>query len=85
MPLPKRSAELGSIVVSGGARIDHWQIGDGHLFEQTIASGAITRDEHVASRDGWLPTARGGVVAPVGRRVQPAIGGLSRLADADAQ
>jgi vitamin B12 transporter len=60
------SAELGSIVVSGGARIDHWQISGGHLSEQTIASRAITQDEHFASRDGWLPTARGGVVAPVG-------------------
>ena len=60
------SAELGSVVVSGGARIDHWQISSGHLSEQTIASGTITRDEHFASRDGWLPTARGGVVAPIG-------------------
>ena len=60
------SAELGAVTFSGGARVDHWQISGGHLFEQAIANGAITRDEHFDSRDGWLPTARGGVLAPIG-------------------
>jgi outer membrane receptor protein involved in Fe transport len=60
------SATLGTIMLSGGVRLDHWQISGGHLFEQTIASGAITRDEHFASRAGWRPTARGGVLAPIG-------------------
>jgi len=60
------SATLGTIMLSGGVRLDHWQISSGHLFEQTIASGAITRDEHFASRAGWRPTARGGVLAPIG-------------------
>ena len=35
-----------------------------------IATGAVLRDEHDAPRDGWLPTARGGVSAQLG-------GGLS--------
>lgn len=60
------SAELRGLSVSGGARIDHWQVSDGHLFEQTIATGAVLRDEHDANRQGWLPTARGGVLAPLG-------------------
>ena len=60
------SAELSGIVLSAGARLDRWQIGGGHLFEQTIATGAVTRDEHYQPRHGWLPTARGGVLAPVG-------------------
>ena len=64
------SAELGGVMISGGARIDRWQVSDGHLFEQTIATGAVTRDEHFGDRDGWLPTARAGLAAPVG-------GGLS--------
>jgi outer membrane receptor protein involved in Fe transport len=64
------SAELRGVTLSGGARLDHWQVSDGHLFEQTIATGAVTRDEHFGERDGWLPTARGGVLAPLG-------GGLS--------
>ena len=59
------SAELGGVTLSGGARIDHWQIGGGHLFEQTIATGAVLRDELDAKREGWLPTARGGVLAPI--------------------
>jgi outer membrane receptor protein involved in Fe transport len=64
------SAELGVITASGGVRVDHWQVSDGSLVEQTIATGAVTRDEHHPRRDGWLPTVRGGIFAPVG-------GGLS--------
>ena len=59
------SVELRGVTLSGGARLDHWQVSDGHLFEQTIATGAVTRDEHFGRRDGWLPTARGGVLAPL--------------------
>jgi outer membrane receptor protein involved in Fe transport len=64
------SAEVAGLTLSAGARLDHWQVSGGHLVEQTIATGAVTRDEHDPKRDGWLPTARGGVLAPVG-------GGLS--------
>ncbi len=60
------SAELSGIVLSAGARLDRWQIEGGHLFEQTIATGAVTRDEHYQPRHGWRPTARGGLIAPIG-------------------
>jgi outer membrane receptor protein involved in Fe transport len=63
------SADLRGVTVSGGARVDLWQVNDGHLFEQTIATGVVTRDEHFGTRDGWLPTARGGVLAPLGSGV----------------
>lgn len=58
--------DLGRVTLSGGARIDHWQIDDGQLIELQIATGASLRDEHYAARSGWLPTARGGVVLRVG-------------------
>jgi outer membrane receptor protein involved in Fe transport len=61
------SAELHGVVLSGGARIDRWQVSGGHLFEQTIATGAVLRDERDATRNGWLPTARGGLLVPLGR------------------
>lgn len=61
------SALVGGNTISAGVRLDHWQVSDGHLFEQTIASGAVTRDEKDGTRRGWLPTARGGVLAPFGR------------------
>ena len=64
------SADLGRVTLTGGARIDHWQVSGGHLFEKVIATGAVLRDDKYARRDGWLPTARGGLVAPLG-------GGLS--------
>jgi vitamin B12 transporter len=60
------STEVGGATLSGGARIDHWQVTEGHLIEQTIATGAVTRDEQDPRREGWLPTARGGVETPLG-------------------
>ena len=64
------TADLGRATLTGGARIDHWGIANGHLFEQQIATGNVLPDDHDPSRGGWLPTARGGVSFPVG-------GGLS--------
>ena len=60
------SAAVGKGIVSAGVRIDHWQVTGGHLLEQNIASGTITRDEQDPKRDGWLPTVRGGLLAPIG-------------------
>ena len=60
------SAKLGGLTLSGGARIDHWQVNDGHLFEQTIATGDVLRNDHFKKRNGSLPTARGGVLASLG-------------------
>lgn len=64
------SADIGGVTVTGGARLDHWRISRGHLREQVIATGAVLRDERDGTRGGWLPSARGGVLAPLG-------GGLS--------
>jgi outer membrane receptor protein involved in Fe transport len=60
------SADLAGVTLSAGARLDHWEVTGGHLFEQTIATGAVLRDERDGKRQGWLPTARGGVLVPVG-------------------
>jgi outer membrane receptor protein involved in Fe transport len=60
------SADIGRVTLTAGARLDHWQVSDGHLFERVIATGFVQRDQHFPKRQGWLPTARGGVVAPLG-------------------
>ena len=60
------SGELRGITLTGGARLDHWQVSGGHLFEKLLATDAVTRNDTYAPRAGWLPTARGGVLAPVG-------------------
>jgi vitamin B12 transporter len=60
------TADLGRATLTGGARIDRWRIGNGHLFEQMIATGQVLTDTQDPSRGGWLPTARGGVMAPLG-------------------
>ncbi len=54
--------DVGRLTLTGGARIDHWQVTDGHLFEKVIATNAVLRDDKDPKRDGWLPTARGGAV-----------------------
>ncbi|HXG82329.1 MAG TPA: TonB-dependent receptor [Sphingomicrobium sp.] len=59
------SAALGRATLSGGVRIDHWRIGDGHLFEKLIAGGTVLRDDDYPNRSGWLPTARLGLVVPL--------------------
>jgi outer membrane receptor protein involved in Fe transport len=60
------TADLGTVTLTGGARVDRWRVGDGHLFEEAIPSGAVQRDEHFAARSGWLPTARAGVADRLG-------------------
>ncbi len=60
------TAELGSVMLTGGARLDHWSIGDGQLVERSIATGSVLRDDRFADRNGWLPTARGGARIALG-------------------
>jgi len=60
------SVELKGMILTGGARLDHWQVSEGRLLERSLVTGLVTRDERSAKRDGWLPTARGGFVAPIG-------------------
>jgi outer membrane cobalamin receptor len=64
------TADIHGITLTGGARLDYWRVSDGHLFERVIATDFVLHDEHYGSRSGWLPTARGGILAPLG-------GGLS--------
>lgn len=60
------TASLGAATLTGGARLDRWNVADGHLTEQQIATGAVLTDQRDRSRSGWLPTARGGVTLPLG-------------------
>jgi outer membrane receptor protein involved in Fe transport len=57
--------DLGRTTLTGGARLDHWSISNGHLFQQMIATGEVLTDEHDPGRGGWLPTARAGISTPV--------------------
>src|SRR6185369_1031221 len=40
------SADVGRAILTGGARLDYWSISNGHLFEQTIATGGVLTDDH---------------------------------------
>ncbi|HEY1637581.1 MAG TPA: TonB-dependent receptor, partial [Rhizomicrobium sp.] len=44
-----------------GAREDYWATSQGHLVELTRATGAITNLQDYAGRDGFVPSARGGI------------------------
>jgi vitamin B12 transporter len=61
------SWESGPLVITAGARIDRWWIADGRLREEVLATGALFTDRRFADREGWQPTARGGVAWRVGR------------------
>lgn len=60
------TVQLAGVTLTGGGRLDHWRVSDGHLFEKVIATGEVLRDDRFGNRDGWLPTARSGVYAPLG-------------------
>ncbi len=60
------TGRLGKLTLTGGARLDHWRIGEGVLHERVIATDEVLRDETTEDRSGWLPTARAGAVFDVG-------------------
>jgi outer membrane receptor protein involved in Fe transport len=64
------TADLDRATLTGGVRIDRWNIGNGHLFEQVIATNAVLTNQHDPSRGGWLPTARSGLGVPLGGGVR---------------
>lgn len=55
-----------ALTLTGGARIDRWQISKGFLNEFDAATGASTLSLPVEDRSGWRPTARAGAVLDIG-------------------
>ena len=60
------TADLDALTLTGGGRLDRWNVSQGHLIERLLATGEVTRDEHDPRRSGWLPTARGGAALALG-------------------
>lgn len=52
---------VGPWLFAGGVRIDRWASTDGERIERDAGTGALTLENRPRDRDGWLPTARGGV------------------------
>jgi outer membrane receptor protein involved in Fe transport len=48
-------------LVTAGIRGDDWASTSGHLRQSVISSGVVTLDQHFASREGRVFTARGGI------------------------
>ncbi len=55
------SRHAGPLTLSGGTRIDRWEIEDGFLRERQVANGATLTDLTFPDRSGWRPTARAGI------------------------
>lgn len=49
------------LVLTGGARIDRWQIKNGGIREWTLATGDSSRGESFADRSHWEPTGRAAI------------------------
>ncbi len=49
-------------LLTGSVRADRWTIAPGRLIERDPATGATTQAIFTPPRDGWQPTARGGIV-----------------------
>ncbi len=52
---------LGSLILTGGARIDHWQITRGRLTERIAATGVVTNSLYADRRD-WEGSFRAGLL-----------------------
>ena len=50
---------IGRASFEASARLDHWRLDDGRVFEKAL-SGGIIRDEQPSDRDGWEPSFRAG-------------------------
>lgn len=51
---------LPDLLLTGGGRIDHWQLGDGQLRETVLATGTALTATRFADRQGWEGTGRVG-------------------------
>lgn len=49
------------VLLTGGVRVDHWRLSDGHREERDTASGAATLRQNFAGRDDWRMSGRAGV------------------------
>ncbi len=49
-----------NLLLTGGARLDHYAIGQGNLFESQLANGAVLTDIHFGPRNGLQWTGRAG-------------------------
>ena len=51
----------GDFTLTAGGRVDRWQIDNGFLREQILATGVRTTDSDFSNRSGWRPTGRAGI------------------------
>ena len=55
----------GALTANLSGRLDHWQISNGRLFEQTLAGTTLT-DSRFADREGWETTGRAALALRTG-------------------
>lgn len=52
---------LDNLTLTGGGRVDYWQVTNGFLREKIIATGALATDAASDDRNHWEPTGRVGI------------------------
>lgn len=55
------AGQFGDWLLTLGARADKWSSSGGHLIQSSVATGAVSLNDHPASRSGVVPTARAGL------------------------
>ena len=78
------TAELGRVTLSGGARLDHWQVSDGHCSRRSSRPARCSATTIMPSATAGCRR-RAAACWPRSAAAQPALGRLSRLAHADPQ
>ncbi|KPF62635.1 TonB-dependent receptor [alpha proteobacterium AAP81b] len=68
---------LGRLTLTGGARVDRWEINDGRLDEQDIGTGTPVQLVAYPDRAGWRPSFRGGALWKLPKGLDLRVAGYS--------
>ncbi len=59
------TTRLAGITLTASGRVDYWKVSNGKIIESDIATGALTRNDPISNRNGWVANGRVGMRAPV--------------------
>ena len=59
------TTKLHGITLTASGRVDYWRVSNGQIVESDIATGALTRNDTIQNRSGWVANGRIGLRAPI--------------------
>lgn len=63
------SLDRGPLLLTGGVRLDRFDVNEGRFLERDLATGLLTREVNYADRSEWLRSARAGGELALGPRL----------------